>query len=89
MRHPKVGVELLHPTGISGIARPHAERQSRHIQTHRLIKARQGHHSGGKKTVRLTPGMAVTVEVKTGTRRVIEYFLSPLMQVTSENLREW
>ncbi|HWR75712.1 MAG TPA: HlyD family type I secretion periplasmic adaptor subunit, partial [Thiobacillus sp.] len=32
------------------------------------------------KTVRLTPGMAVTVEVKTGTRRVIEYFLSPLMQ---------
>lgn len=40
------------------------------------------------KTVRLTPGMAVTVEVKTGSRRVIEYFLSPLMQVTSESLRE-
>jgi hemolysin D len=40
------------------------------------------------KTVRLTPGMAVTVEVKTGTRRVIEYFLSPLMQVTSESMRE-
>jgi hemolysin D len=40
------------------------------------------------KTVRLTPGMAVTVEVKTGTRRVIEYFLSPLMQVSSESLRE-
>jgi hemolysin D len=40
------------------------------------------------KTVRLTPGMAVTVEVKTGTRRVIEYFLSPLIQVASESLRE-
>ena len=40
------------------------------------------------KSVRLTPGMAVTVEVKTGTRRVIEYFLSPLMQATSESLRE-
>lgn len=40
------------------------------------------------KTVRLTPGMAVTVEVKTGTRRVIEYFLSPLIQATSESLRE-
>jgi len=40
------------------------------------------------KRVRLSPGMAVTVEVKTGTRRVIEYFLSPLMQVTSESLRE-
>jgi len=40
------------------------------------------------KTVRLSPGMAVTVEVKTGKRRVIEYFLSPLMQVSSESLRE-
>lgn len=40
------------------------------------------------KTVRLTPGMAVTVEFKTGTRRVIEYFLSPLIQVTRESLRE-
>lgn len=40
------------------------------------------------KTVRLSPGMAVTVEVKTGTRRVIEYFLSPLMQYSSESLRE-
>lgn len=40
------------------------------------------------KLVRLSPGMAVTVEVKTGTRRVIEYFLSPLIQATSESLRE-
>lgn len=40
------------------------------------------------KTVRLSPGMAVTVEIKTGTRRVIEYFLSPLMQMGSESLRE-
>jgi membrane fusion protein, hemolysin D len=38
--------------------------------------------------VRLSPGMAVTVEVKTGTRRVIEYFLSPLLQVTNDSLRE-
>lgn len=40
------------------------------------------------KMVRLSPGMAVTVEVKTGTRRVIEYFLSPLLQYGSESLRE-
>ncbi len=40
------------------------------------------------KLVRLTPGMAVTVEVKTGTRHVIEYFLSPLIQVGKESLRE-
>lgn len=40
------------------------------------------------KIIRMTPGMAVTVEVKTGKRRVIEYFLSPLMKVTNESLRE-
>jgi len=38
--------------------------------------------------VRLSPGMAVTAEVKTGKRRVIEYFLSPLMAHGSESLRE-
>jgi hemolysin D len=38
--------------------------------------------------VSLTPGMAVSVEIKTGKRRVIEYFLSPLIQHTSESLRE-
>ncbi len=40
------------------------------------------------KTVNLTPGMAVTVEIKTGKRRVIEYFLSPLMQYSDESLKE-
>jgi hemolysin D len=38
--------------------------------------------------VHLTPGMSVTVEIKTGTRRVIEYFLSPLMVHVNEGLRE-
>ena len=40
------------------------------------------------KTVNLSPGMAVTVEVKTSQRRVIEYFLSPLLQYKDESLRE-
>jgi hemolysin D len=38
--------------------------------------------------VRLSPGMAVTVEIKTGRRRVIEYFLGPLLQYADESLRE-
>jgi hemolysin D len=38
--------------------------------------------------VGLTPGMAVTVEIKTGARRVIEYLLSPLLQFRQESLRE-
>lgn len=38
--------------------------------------------------VNLTPGMAVSVEIKTSKRRVIEYFLSPLVQYKEESLRE-
>lgn len=41
-----------------------------------------------QKTVNLSPGMAATAEIKTGRRRVIEYFLSPLMQYKDESLRE-
>lgn len=40
------------------------------------------------KQVRLSPGMAVTVEVKTGKRRIIEYFLSPLLRYQDESVRE-
>lgn len=40
------------------------------------------------KQVNLTPGMAVTVEIKTGQRRLIEYFLSPLLQYGQESIRE-
>lgn len=42
----------------------------------------------GEKNIRLSPGMAVTVEVKTASRRVIEYFLGPLIQYTDESLKE-
>ena len=40
------------------------------------------------KRVKLTPGMAVTAEIKTGQRRVIEYLLSPVQRAGSESLRE-
>jgi hemolysin D len=40
------------------------------------------------KMVNLTPGMAVTAEIKTGTRRIIGYLLSPLMKYKQESLRE-
>ncbi|MGC4397506.1 HlyD family type I secretion periplasmic adaptor subunit [Hydrogenophaga sp. T2] len=39
-------------------------------------------------SVTLSPGMAVTVEARTGQRRVIEYFLAPLLQHGQESLRE-
>jgi hemolysin D len=40
------------------------------------------------KLVNLSPGMAVTVEIKTGSRRIISYLLSPLVRYTHESLRE-
>ena len=41
----------------------------------------------GKK-IRLSPGMNLTAEIKTGQRRVIEYLLSPIQRAGSESLRE-
>lgn len=38
--------------------------------------------------VPLVPGMAVTVEIKTGTRRILSYLFSPLVQVATTALRE-
>jgi len=36
----------------------------------------------------LSPGIAVTVEIKTGSRHVIEYLLSPLMRHKQQAMRE-
>jgi hemolysin D len=40
------------------------------------------------KFMNLSPGMAVTVEIKTGSRRIISYLLSPLIKFKQESLRE-
>jgi hypothetical protein len=40
------------------------------------------------KDVKLTPGMAATVEIKTEKRKLIEFLLSPLMRMTDEAGRE-
>lgn len=40
------------------------------------------------KKVNLSPGMAVTAEIKTGSRRIISYLLSPLTRYKQESLRE-
>ncbi|NTW52631.1 MAG: HlyD family type I secretion periplasmic adaptor subunit [Chlorobiaceae bacterium] len=38
--------------------------------------------------VALTPGMSVSIEIKTGSRRIIEYFLSPLIQHAHESFNQ-
>lgn len=39
-------------------------------------------------SVRLSPGMSVTAEIKIGKRRLIEFFLSPLLRYRQESVRE-
>lgn len=41
-----------------------------------------------EKIVNLTPGMAVTVEMNLGKRRLIEFLLSPLLRYKDESVRE-
>jgi hemolysin D len=38
--------------------------------------------------VNLSAGMAVTVEIKTGSRMILSYLLSPLLRYRKESLRE-
>lgn len=40
------------------------------------------------KPIKLSPGMNLTAEIKTGKRRVIEYLLSPVQRTATESLRE-
>lgn len=48
----------------------------------------QSHIMVNGKKVNLSPGMRATVEVKIRKRRLIEFFLSPLMKYTSESMKE-
>ncbi len=41
-----------------------------------------------EKTMPLTPGMTVVIDIKTSSRRVIDYVFSPIAKVSSEALRE-
>lgn len=40
------------------------------------------------KRINLTPGMSASVEIKTGKRRLIEFFMSPLLKGANEAVRE-
>ncbi len=40
------------------------------------------------KDIHLSPGMTITAEVKTGTRKIIEYLLARLKRYQDESLRE-
>lgn len=57
------------------------------IYASKIVLARHTLAAEGR-TLALAPGMSVTVEIRTGTRRVIEYVLSPLIRHQRESLNE-
>ena len=59
-----------------------------HVYTARVSMSKNVIEVENGKQVTLSPGMAVSVEIKTGRRRLIEYFLSPLLRGVKEAARE-
>jgi hemolysin D len=49
-----------------------------------ILQLKQSSINVDGKTVPLSPGMAVTVEIKTGARRALDYVLAPLREVTAK-----
>jgi len=52
------------------------------------LRPRVSQVSVNGQAVPLTPGMTVTVEIRTGSRRIIDYLFSPVMEVISTSLHE-
>jgi hemolysin D len=52
------------------------------------ISLNRGNMERGDSALALSPGMTVTVEIKTGARTVMDYLLSPLGRYRHESLRE-
>jgi hemolysin D len=53
-----------------------------------LIKMNRSTIEADGRQYQLSPGMSVTAEIKTDQRRVIQYFLSPLIAYKSDSLKE-
>ncbi|EFW80322.1 Type I secretion membrane fusion protein [Pseudomonas savastanoi pv. glycinea] len=73
---------------VVSVSRDAIEDEKRGLLYSSKIRLKQNHLLVDGKQFELTPGMAVTAEVKTDKRFIIEYFLSPLKQHMSESLQE-
>jgi hemolysin D len=72
----------------SGAAAATSERKGQELTYAARISLDRTRMQVEDKTVNLSPGMAVTAEIKTGSRRIISYLLSPLMKYKQESMRE-
>ena len=53
-----------------------------------ILKLEHSSILSSEKEISLSPGMTVTAEIKTGERRLLDYFLSPLREVSSQAIKE-
>jgi hemolysin D len=62
------------------------------VESQTLSRSRTGQSAGkignGDQALTLTPGMAASVEIATGARRIIDFVLSPVAKATLEAWRE-
>lgn len=72
----------------SGATQSSSEPKGQELEYAARVSLDRTHMQVEDKLVKLSPGMAVTVEIKTGTRRIISYLLSPLARYKQEALRE-
>lgn len=74
--------------GIMGAANTTSEPRGQELLYSARISVDRTQMQIDERRVNLSPGMAVTVEIKTGSRTVISYLLSPLIKYRDESLHE-
>ena len=72
---------------ITGTA-SHNETQGQELEYAARISLDRTDMRVDEKRVKLSPGTAVTIEIKTGSRQIISYLLSPLASYRRAPLRE-
>jgi hypothetical protein len=68
------------------IVTPPVSQQAHEINVFLLGRWGSGLDAGSH--IAMSPGMTVTAEIKTSTRRILEYLFSPLVETSSEAMRE-
>lgn len=73
---------------LVGLSKDAIETERQGLVYKSLFRLREGGLIVNGNYVALSPGMSVTAEIKTGQRRIIEFFLSPLLRYKEESLGE-
>ena len=86
--HPRPATGPTPATAMLGTQNDTSEPKGQELNYSARISLERTQMQIDDRMVNLSPGMAVTVEIKTGSRTVISYLLSPLLRYKQESLRE-